>query len=70
MAKCALTRSPVRAFQLNAPHPSPLHPFTHAPAHSLVEIEDTGEGIAEDQLSSLFEPFPPDRQWRQGPGGH
>ena len=42
---------------IERPHPSPLHPFTPSPASLLVEIEDTGEGIAEDQLSSLFEPF-------------
>jgi CheY-like chemotaxis protein len=38
------------------------HPLTLSPSHPLtpsllVEVEDTGEGIAEDQLPGLFEPF-------------
>ena len=61
--------SPANRFQRNQ-HPSPFTPSPFSTRCFLVEIEDTGEGIAEDQLSSLFEPFPPDRQWRQGPGGH
>jgi signal transduction histidine kinase len=36
---------------------APIHPYTHSPIHVVIEVADTGVGIAPDNLAKVSEPF-------------
>ncbi|MBI3921256.1 MAG: PAS domain S-box protein [Armatimonadetes bacterium] len=47
---------------------SPARPLSHSPAHIVIEISDTGPGIAQEHLAKVMEPFFTTKPAGQGTG--